>query len=97
MPDHYFSPEARLDLLEVWEYIARDNISAADGVVLAIHEAAAMLASNPDLGHTRKDLTSKQMRFWPVHSYLIIYDPTVRPIEIVRILSGYRDLAVLLK
>lgn len=56
-----------------------------------------MLARNPELGHIRRDLTSKLVRFWPVYSYLIIYDPATQPLEIVRILSGYRDVAALLK
>ena len=36
-------------------------------------------------------------RFWAAYSYLIIYDPASRPIEVVPILSGYRDVAALLK
>jgi hypothetical protein len=31
-----------------------------------------------------------------VRSYLIIYRPEVQPIQIVRVLSGYRDIADLL-
>jgi plasmid stabilization system protein ParE len=97
MTDHFFSPEARLDLLEIWEYIAQDNVSAADRVTGEIEHAIAMLSRNPELGHIRRDLTSKTVRFWPLYSYLIIYDPTAKPLEIVRILSGYRDVAALLK
>ena len=56
-----------------------------------------MLADNPGLGHLRRDLTTKPVRFWPVYSYLVIYDPDARPLEVVRILNGYRDVAALLK
>ena len=97
MADALYSPAARLDLLEIWEYIARDNLDAADRVEREIQQAVSMLARNPGLGHCRRDLTSKPVRFWPVHSYLIIYLPDSRPLEIVRILSGYRDIAELLK
>ncbi|MCI0540797.1 MAG: type II toxin-antitoxin system RelE/ParE family toxin [Verrucomicrobiales bacterium] len=97
MADYFYSREARLDLLEIWEYIARDNVDAADRVEQKVQEAVSMLARNPDLGHLRLDLTSKPVRFWPVDSYLIIYDPATRPLEVVRILSGYRDIAKLLK
>ena len=62
-----------------------------------IEQAVSKLARNLELGHFRRDLTSKSVRFWPIHSYLIIYDPSSRPLEIVRILSGYRDVAALLK
>lgn len=97
MADCFYSAEARLDLLEIWEYIAQDNLDAADSVEWEIQEAVSMLARNPELGHLRRDLTSKPVRFWPVHSYLIIYDPTAQPVEIVRVLSGYRDIAALLR
>ena len=72
-------------------------MDAADRVTKEIHEAIVMLAQNPELGHVRKDLTSKSVRFWPIYSYLIIYNPSTNPLEIVRILSGYRDLAMLLQ
>jgi hypothetical protein len=32
-----------------------------------------------------------------VHSYLVIYRPETRPLQIVRVLSGYRDIATLLE
>ena len=97
MADYFYSPEARLDLVGIWEYIARDNIDIADRVEREIQQAVSMLARNPELGHMRRDLTSKAVRFWPIYSYLIIYDPKAQPLEVVRILSGYRDIAELLK
>jgi hypothetical protein len=33
MAEHFYSREARIDHLEIWEYIAHDNIDAADRVV----------------------------------------------------------------
>ncbi len=97
MADHFYSPEARLDLLEIWEYIARDDPDAADRMVEGIKEAVSMLADHPCLGHLRRDLTSKPVRFWTVYPYLIIYNPDTRPLEVARVLSGYRDIASLLK
>ena len=44
----------------------------------------------------REDLAEETLRFWPVRSYLIIYRPDAKPIQIVRVLSGYRDIAELL-
>lgn len=97
MADYFYSPEARLDQLEIWEHIAADNVDAADRVEQEIRRSVSMLADNPELGHLRRDLTSKPVRFWTVYSYLLIYDPGARPLEVVRILSGYRDIAALLK
>jgi plasmid stabilization system protein ParE len=94
--EHLYSPAARLDLLEIWEYIAQGDLEAADRVVEEIKEAVAMLANNPWLGHQRRDLATKPVRFWSVYSYLIIYNPDSHPLEVVRILSGYRDVAAML-
>ena len=35
------------------------------------------------------------VRVWTVHSYLVIYRPDARPLQVVRVLSGYRDIATL--
>ncbi len=97
MADFFYSPQARQDLLEIWEFIARDSLDAADRVEREMEQAVAALVRNPWRGHTRRDLTSKPVLFWPIYSYLIIYNPAARPLEVVRILSGYRDIAAMLK
>lgn len=96
MGDFFYSAAARDDLLEIWEYIARDNLEAADRVEREIENAILKLAKNPEMGHRRPDLSSRPIRFWSVHSYLIVYVPA-RPIEVARILHGYRDIAELLR
>ena len=55
-----------------------------------------MLASHPDAGHLRSDLTPLPVKFWPVFSYLIVYDPSARPPAIVRVLHGRQDVAAIL-
>ncbi|WP_256448903.1 MULTISPECIES: hypothetical protein [Methylosinus] len=32
------------------------------------------------------------VKFWPVFSYLIVYEPSMRPIGIVRIIHGAQDV-----
>jgi plasmid stabilization system protein ParE len=91
-----FSPEARQDIFEIWEFIAEDNIDAADQMVGRIEEACRRLAAMPGMGHERSDITDQPVRFWPVKSYLVIYRGS-GPVEIVRILSGYRDIAAILE
>lgn len=96
MSVYTFSPEARGDLIEIWKYIANDNINAADDVRREIFAAIHRLAKTPGLGHWRRDLTEREFRFWRVHSYLIVYNPNARPIEVVRVLSSYRDVSAVL-
>ena len=81
MADHVFSPQARRDLIEIWEYIARDDVEAADRVEKEVFQAISKLVTNPDLGHLRRDLTSKPVRFFPIYSYLIIYNPNTHPLR----------------
>ena len=78
-------------IAEIWEYIARDNVQAARRVRLALLAACRRLTQYPGIGHTRQDLTDKPVLFFPVYSFLIIYDPATQPLEIVRVLSGSRD------
>ncbi len=44
-------PEAFADLDEIWEYIAADNLDAADRVVEEIYEAIGALVRFPHQGH----------------------------------------------
>lgn len=90
------SPLAERDLDGIWEHIATDDPSAADRWLAELEKAMHLLAEMPSLGHTRKDLTRKPLLFWPVGRYLIIYRVGRKPIEVVRIVSAYRDVPRLL-
>jgi plasmid stabilization system protein ParE len=90
---YIFSPEARQDLIDIWDYIAQDNPAAATRVVDAIEAAVKKLADMPRMGHQREELGNDALRVWCVHSHLIIYDPEHRPLRVVRIVSGHRDIA----
>lgn len=92
MSGFVLSPRANRDLEEIWDYIAADSFDAADRWQAELEEAIHRLAEMPNIGHTRKDLTHKPVLFWSVGRYLIIYRADRRPIEIVRIVSAYRDL-----
>jgi toxin ParE1/3/4 len=90
------SPLARRDLIDIWESIATDDLAAADRVVDAIEEAMNALSAMPAMGHFRDELADRSHRFWPVGRYLIVYHHEMRPIEIVRVLHGARDVERLL-
>ena len=96
MSDFIFSKAAEKDTLVLWEYIAEDDIEAADRVAEAIQEAIGKLVLMPGMGHRCTDLADETLRLWPIFSYLIIYRPETVPLEVVRVVSGYRDLAALL-
>jgi plasmid stabilization system protein ParE len=93
-----FTPEAENDLFEIWLYIAADSMQAADRVEANIHRACTILSESPLHGHIRKDLTDLPLRFWTLpryRNYLIVYDPRTRPLQIIRIVNGARNMPVL--
>ena len=96
MNEPIINPEALIDLDDIWFYIGKDSMIAADREIDLIYASIARLAEHPESGHTREDLTELPLRFWTLHSYLIIYRADVEPIEIVRVLSGYRDIPTIL-
>jgi plasmid stabilization system protein ParE len=90
------TPQARYDLLSIWEFIARDNIRAAGRLAERMEAAFRLLARFPQTGHKRVDVdTSEPVLFWPVGSYVVAYRPEPRPLVILRILHGARDLGAL--
>lgn len=69
----------------------------AERVESAIRGNIVLLSRRPGIGHWRKDLTDQPVRFYLIYSYLIIYRPDTRPLEVVAILHGRRDVAEVLK
>src|ERR1700733_13545853 len=88
------SPEAKNDLQEILSFTAANNVAAADRLEADIYKACELLAENPRLGHKRPDLTDEPVLFWQVRGvYLVIYQRETKPLRIVRILHGARDVS----
>jgi toxin ParE1/3/4 len=98
MSDFLIAPVACLDLDEIWTYYAEDlqNPVAADRLRDELFTAFRKLAKTSGIGHSRDDLAGEPLRFWHVRSYLIIYRGEKRPVEIVRVLHGARDVQAIL-
>ena len=58
MSGYAFHSDAFADLDEIWEYIAKDNVDAADRVLADIQSTLTTLAGSPQIGHRRPDLTT---------------------------------------
>jgi plasmid stabilization system protein ParE len=97
MSRYVISPDARTDLNDIWEYIARDDVDVATRWVGKLREAVESLARSPGLGHSRKDLTDLPLLFWPVGDYLVIYRMIESRIEIVAVTHGARDIPTFLQ
>jgi len=90
-----FHPEAAIDLDEIWEFIAADNLDAADGVITDILSAIDVLVPFPHQGYRRSDLTSRPLRFTQAGGYLIAYAPDEKPLWILAVIHGRRSPRVM--
>jgi plasmid stabilization system protein ParE len=92
---YQLTSRARRDLLGILDYIEADSPDAAARVESAVLDSLAFLALHPYAGHIRPQFTGRAVRFWPVHPfsrYLIVYDPATKPLSVIRIFHGARDL-----
>lgn len=97
MKHYVISPDAADDLDEVWEYIARDDIDAADRFLEKLHQQIRALAATPSMGHRREDLAEdRPILFWPVGNYLILYRATRGFVEVVAVVRS-RDIPSLIQ
>jgi plasmid stabilization system protein ParE len=85
-----FHPDAVGDLHDIWDFIAQHSVDAADRVLGEIESAINILVTAPLAGHLRPELSSRTMRFWLVHSYLIAYIPE-EPLIVIAVLHGRRN------
>jgi len=91
------SPEAALDITEIWDFIAEDNPEAAERVRVDILHAIRELVKMPVKGHQREDLTDQDVLFWTVRNYHIVYRPDKKPLEVVGVLHGALNIPTILK
>jgi toxin ParE1/3/4 len=83
--------KAEEDLLEIWSYIADDNIDAADEFLDQIVATCRTLSDNPAAGRSRDEL-AQRLRSFPLGNYVIFYRPLEDGIVVIRVLHGARDL-----
>jgi plasmid stabilization system protein ParE len=59
-----------------------------------------MLAAAPLRGHSRLDLTSRELRFWTLTrypNYIVVYRPETTPLQVVAVLHGKRNIPRILE
>jgi len=84
-------PQAEIDITAIWNYIAADNVKAADSLIDRIERTFDLLAEQPLAGRARSDL-ARNLRSFPVGSYVIFYFPVSDGVEIIRVMSGRQDI-----
>ena len=84
-------PHAGGDLHDIWSYIEANNPTAADKLVERFSAIFAKLAQNPALGRFREELRPN-LRSFPHGRYIGFYRQERGALQILRILSSYRDI-----
>jgi len=87
------TPSAARDLDEILEYVLEHSgADRARHVHERLYEGFSKIAAQSGIGHVREDLADASLRVWPVFSYLIIYLPNTKPVQVIRVIHGARDL-----
>jgi toxin ParE1/3/4 len=81
---------ADLDLLQIWTYIAPDNIAKADEVIDCLYVRFEQLARQPEPGQACDELASG-VRQLTILGYVIYYRVTDVDIVILRVVHGARE------
>lgn len=82
---------AKLDLLDIWQFIAEDNGEAADRLLDRVEAVLRTLAEHPEAGRGRPEL-GKGIRSFPVGAYVLFYRIEPGAVALIRVRNSYRDL-----
>jgi toxin ParE1/3/4 len=85
-----FTEDAIQDLQDIYDYIAEDNIAAADQHQDTLQQRWLPLRDHPRMGRQRDDIRP-DLRSVTEGDYVIFYQIVTEGVLIVRILHGSRD------
>ena len=85
------SRKARVDLTDIFLYVAECDEIAAKRVLKEIERVCRLVASRPKMGRERPDL-KPNIRSFGLMSWIIFYRIDDDFVEIVRVLHSARDL-----
>lgn len=94
MSRYSFSDAAVRDLDEICTQIAEVNPRAASELFEAIRKKCRLVAGFPNMGKGYERL-APGLRGFIVKDYIVFYYPRTDGIDVVRVVSGYRDLELL--
>ena len=94
MKEPAFSPASVDDLRDILVRISKDKPEAAKRFVATLKSKCFLLATTPEIGSARDDL-SPGLRAFSVGNYVIYYHPTDFGIRDERVLHGARDMGAM--
>ncbi|MDJ0681572.1 MAG: type II toxin-antitoxin system RelE/ParE family toxin [Xenococcaceae cyanobacterium MO_167.B52] len=91
MKRHIISQPAIKDLEEIIDYFSSRNVDAGERFINEFEKKCKNLANFPNMGRSYDDI-KPSLRGLPLAGYIIFYRVIDDGIEIIRVVSGYRDL-----
>ena len=85
-----WSPTGERNLDLIWEYIAQDNLNAADRIRERLHVAAEHLKMHPRMGRLGRARGTRELVVSGT-PYLLIYRVSETEVEIARVLHGAQE------
>lgn len=86
-----FTESAERDLVDIGNFIARDNPANAARFIERLEGHCRLLAAHPLLGRPRDEL-APELRSLAYGRYVIFYRAMAEGAEIIRVLHGARDI-----
>ena len=94
-PQWSLTEPAIRDIEQIADYIARESgLAQADRFLTRLDAKLSKFAQFPNLGRQRNEILPG-LRSFPMDQYLILYIPVNQDVDILRVVSGYRDLSAL--
>jgi toxin ParE1/3/4 len=91
-----FSPLSRQDLIEIADYIAKDNRANSLRFLAKLQDQCTRIGQAP-LGYVPREDLAPGLRMAAVGRYVIFFRVVESSVRIQRILNGARNLPVVLK
>ena len=91
MGTYGFSEDAIADLDEICTYLGQRSVAAAGKFFDRVRQRCKLVATFPGMSKTYEDLIPG-MRGFVVDDHLVFYVTIGDEIQVLRVISGYRDL-----
>ena len=82
--------QAEADAIDIWLYISKDNLAAANRMLYRIESRLQSLANMP-LSAEAVPYIAPNIRRSSIGNYVIYYRPIKNGIQVIRILHGARE------
>jgi toxin ParE1/3/4 len=83
-------PQAAVDIVDIWDFIAEDSLVEADRWVDRLDEKLTLWSTQPLIGRARPEL-APDLRSMPFGRYVVFFLPLPDGIDVVRVLHSSRD------